>query len=86
MIEHIEVMVGKLPEWYDEAAHDYALEALVERRWHSNPAYADATVAVVYGYDGASIVTAYNESGDVAFQRETDLSPLFEQVYQEEVA
>jgi hypothetical protein len=82
----IEVMVGRLPEWYIEAEHDYALEQAIERLWHRNPAYQDATVRATYGYNGPHIAIAYNDDGDRVFERECDLDATFQAVYDAEVA
>lgn len=85
-VVYIEVQVGMLPEWYEEAEHDYALEQAVERHWHSNAAYADADVRVCYGYSGPHLVTAYNDDGNKVFERECDLDDIFQKVYDAEVA
>lgn len=84
-VVYIEVTVGTLPEWYDEAEHDYELERAIERRWHSNPAYAGAEVRVCYAYDGAHNVVGYDEDGNRIFERECDLDATFEEISPAEV-
>lgn len=85
-VVYIEVTIGTLPEWYEEAEHDYEFEQAVEKWWHSNPAFADATVRVTYIYNGAHLVRAYDDDGNVVFDRECDLDEVFQSVYDAEVA
>lgn len=85
-VVYIEVTVGILPEWYEEAEHDYALEQAIEKHWHSNPAFADATIRTLYGYNGPHQVVAYDDDGNRVFERECDLDTTFEMVYETEVA
>lgn len=84
-VVYIEVMVGELPEWYEEE-FDGTLEQAIENYWQNNPAYEDAAIRVTYGYNGPHLAIAYNEDGDKAFERECDLDSIFQVVYEIEVA
>jgi hypothetical protein len=73
-VVHIEVTVGELPEWYDEALQ---LEQRIKKAWHSNINFVDANVKVSYAYNGAHAVVGYNRDGDKVFERECDLDSIF---------
>lgn len=74
-LDQIEIIVGQLPEWYEEAEHDYCFEDAIERRF----AKANSvTPRITYGYNGAHILQGYDENGRLVIERETDLDYAFD--------
>lgn len=71
----IEITVGQLPEWYDEAEHDFCFEDAIERRY----AKANAvTPRITYSYNGEHIFQGWDKDGNLVIQRETDLNYAFD--------
>ena len=78
-VNHIQVSVGNLPEWYVEEQHDTELEFAIEANW--SKAYPEATVGIEYNYQtDNAIVTAYDDDGNVVFERDHDLTYAFNAV------
>lgn len=72
-VAHIEVSIGELPGWYleDEGNNDIRLEDAITSKWHSNPEFRDADISVIYNYQTEmAIVKAYNDDGDLLWQRD----------------
>lgn len=82
---YIEIHVGNLPTWYDDKNSNRELEALLERRWRSNPACADADFRICHNYQGPTLVVATDDKGDTVFELETDIDDVYAELLLQEV-
>jgi len=63
----IEVIVGKLPEWYDEDfGHDYIFEDAIRDSINSVFNEPDE-IKVSYAYSGEHYIRVWNEAGDLRY-------------------
>lgn len=78
-VSYVEVMVGELPAWYDEAEHDNLLESEVNakvcRKFDEQD--EEPEVRVTYSYNGPALIIAYNDEGDVVLEQEMNLEGIF---------
>lgn len=75
-VTEINFVVGQLPEWYNEAEHDFALE-----QWLNEVAreqFEDVvTVKVEYVYNGGHFLKAFDEDGNEVSEIPFDMNGAF---------
>jgi hypothetical protein len=73
MITDFLLLVGQLPDWYNESRHDIRLEDEV---WQY--------VRIEYVYTGNHHLMAYDDTGEVAIDQTIDLSEMLERIRQQQ--
>lgn len=74
-VKQITVSVGSLPEWYNEAEHDFYLEDAIQDHFSEID-----DVEVEYNYN-KTLLIAYDDDGDVVFENDHhDLAYAFAHV------
>jgi hypothetical protein len=81
MITDFLLLVGQLPDWYDESRHDIRLESEIWQYVSKRFVVAlGMRIKIEYVYTGDHRLMAYDDTGEVAIDQTIDLSEMFERI------
>jgi hypothetical protein len=85
MITDFLLLVGQLPDWYNESRHDIRLEDEVWQYVSKRFVAGFVTrVKIEYVYTGNHHLMAYDDTGEVAIDQTIDLSEMLERIRQQQ--